>query len=166
MRDGMRHSTNLRILKYHEDIFPFNGREQEFHDRFKPYEVVEIKDNVCLEEGINRCIELICGTGSLPYSNAVALIGVGDGTITATSNQTGWQGGTYEYASMETGFPSLGDQAMRFKGSFASGNAEFAWREWAVVNGTASDKHLNRKQESMGEKTGGTWTLEGTITLS
>lgn len=165
-RETLNWHCKGRVLKYNEDITPFKGKEDEFHRIFKPYEIREFKDNCLLEEGINRLWTLICGTGSLPYSEANTLLGVGDGTAIATPNQTGLQGGTYEYASMETGFPSLGAQAARFKGSWASGNAEFAWYEWAIVNGTAADIHMNRKAESLGTKSGGTWTLEVTITLS
>ena len=43
--------------------------------------------------------------------------------------------------------------------------ANYAWNEWVVKQSTSA-KCLNRKVESLGTKSSGTWTLEVSITLS
>lgn len=160
--------AEARLLKFKEDITPYKERkaEAEFYRLFQPFEVKNFKGNCLLQEGINQMFSLICGVPSYPYDNANSLIGVGDGTAIATPNQTALAGGTYSFAAMETGFPSLGAQAARFKSSFGAAIANHAWYEWTIVNGTVSDKNMNRKAENLGVKASGTWTLEVSVTLS
>ena len=66
---------------------------------------------------------------------------------------------------METGYPTSTTQKATFKSSFGSDDANYAWEEWVVKQAT-STICLNRKVESLGVKTTGTWTLEISITLS
>ena len=167
-REGLKLDSKVRLLKYAEDITPYaeKGLEEEFYKKFKPLEVKESEHNVALNEGINQIFALICGVGSIFYNNATARIGVGNGTTAAAAAQTGLQGGTYAFAAMETGFPSLGAQKAIFKASFGAAEANFPWYEWTVDNGATSDKNLNRKQESLGTKSSGTWTLEVEISAS
>jgi hypothetical protein len=66
---------------------------------------------------------------------------------------------------MESGYPTSTTQKVTLKSSFGSGDANYAWQEWVVKQAT-STICLNRKVESLGTKSSGTWTLEVTITLS
>ncbi|GAI97162.1 unnamed protein product, partial [marine sediment metagenome] len=77
------------------------------------------------------------------------------------------QGGSTEFKGMEATYPTFGTlQKVIFKSSFGAAEANFTWEEWTVDNGAAADKNLNRKVESLGTKSGGTWTLEVSITLT
>jgi hypothetical protein len=163
--------AHIRLLKYKEDIAPFEklGKEAEFHKLFKPFEIREIEGNLLLNEGIDEMWDLVCGTGSpTQFSNANAYIGVGDSSTAAAAAQTGLQAASNKlYKAMETGYPTTTTQKATFKSSFGDSEANFAWNEWTVANGNSDDsKNMNRKVESLGTKSSGTWTLEVSITLS
>ena len=160
-----------RLLKYKEDITPFakEGKEADFHKLFNPYEVIEIEDNCLLNSGINEMWDLVTGVVSGAahiYDNAAAQIGVGDSVTAADATQTDLQAAANKtYKAMEAGYPTSTAQKATFKSSFGSADANYAWQEWVVKQAT-SLICLNRKVESLGTKSTGTWTLEVDITLS
>lgn len=160
-----------RLSKYHEDITPFaeQGKEAEFHRLFKPYEVIEMAHNCLLNTGINEMWDLVTGVVSGAthiYDNAAATIGVGDSATAAAATQTDLQAVTNKtYKAMEAGYPTSTTQKATFKSSFGSSDANYVWNEWVVKQAT-STICLNRKVESLGTKSSGTWTLEVDITLS
>lgn len=160
-----------KLLKYHEDITPFakEGREAEFHKLFKPYEVKEMEHNCLLNTGIDKMWDLITGAVSGTdhiYDNAKAQIGVGDDATIADATQTDLLADPNKtYKGMESGYPTSETQKVTFKSSFGSADANYTWNEW-VVKQLTSLVCLNRKVESLGTKSTGTWTLEVDITLS
>ncbi|HUT96626.1 MAG TPA: hypothetical protein VMW60_00705 [Dehalococcoidales bacterium] len=158
-----------RLSKYREDIESYRGEEAEFHEKFKPYEVIEGEGNCLLNAGINEMWDLICGevSGSEHiFDNAAAQIGVGDSSTAATPSQTDLQAATNKtYKGMESDYPTSTSQKATFKASFGDSDANYAWNEWVVKQATSA-KCLNRKVESLGTKSSGTWTLEVSITLS
>lgn len=168
-KDTARWLCRYRLSKYQEDIGAYQGREAEFHDKFKPYEVIEGEGNCLLNSGINEMWDLITGevSGSgYIFDNAAAQIGVGDSSTAATPSQTDLQAATNKtYKGMESGYPTSTSQKATFKASFGDSEANYAWNEWVVKQATSS-KCLNRKVESLGTKSSGTWTLEVSITLS
>ena len=159
----------FKLSKYREDIEPYRGREDEFHKLFTPYQVIEGKGNCLLNTGIDEMWDLITGAVSGAghiYDNANAQIGVGDSDSAAEVTQTDLQAETNKtYKGMEEGYPISLSQKVTFKSSFGSSEANYAWNEW-VVKQSSSAVCLNRKVDSMGTKTSGTWTLEVEITLS
>jgi len=157
-----------RLRKYHEDIEPFQGREDEFHQLFKPYEVIEGEGNCLLNTGIDEMWDLVTGAVSGAdhiLDNTHAQIGVGDSDTAADATQTDLQGTNKTYKGMETSYPTSTSQKATFKSSFGNDDANYAWKEWVVKQSTSA-KCLNRKVENLGTKTSGTWTLEVSITLS
>lgn len=158
-----------RLSKYRQDIEAFRGREADFHQLFKPYEVIEGEGNCLLNTGIDEMWDLITGVVSGNdhiFDNSYAQIGVGDSSTAADASQTDLQAATNKtYKGMETGYPTSTSQKATFKASFGSTDANYAWNEWVVKQST-SGKCLNRKVESLGTKSSGTWTLEVSITLS
>jgi len=156
----------FRLSKYHQDIEPYRGREDEFHRLFTPYEVIEGEGNCLLNTGIDEMWDLITGASSNHYDNSNAQIGVGDSSTAADPSQTDLQAASNKtYKGMETGYPASSSQKVTFKSSFGASDANYAWNEWVVKQSTSAIC-LNRKVESLGTKSGGTWTLEVTITLS
>lgn len=135
----------------------------------KPYEILEGEGNLMLNSGINKIWDLVDGTvtgTSHDYSTTKATIGVGDSATAAAATQTDLQAATNKlYKGMESGFPTSTDQKITFKSSFGTAEANYAWNEW-VVRQLTSLVCLNRKVESLGTKSTGTWTLEVSITLS
>ena len=155
-----------RLSKYHQDIEPYHGREDEFHRLFKPYEVIEGEENCLLNSGINEIWDLVTGASANHYDNNNDQIGVGDSNTAANATQTDLQAATNKtYKGMESGYPTSTSQKVTFKASFGSTEANYAWEEWVVKHSTSAIC-LNRKVESLGTKSTGTWTLEVQISLS
>ena len=158
-----------KLSRYHQDIEPYRGREDEFHQLFKPYEVIEGEGNCLLNTGIDEIWDLVTGAvsgASHIFDNAAAQIGVGDSNTAADATQTDLQAATNKtYKGMESGYPTSTSQKATFKASFGSSEANYAWEEWVVKQSTSAIC-LNRKVESLGTKSTGTWTLEVEISLS
>ena len=164
--DSARWQCRFRLSKYRQDIKAYRGHESEFHELFEPYEVREGEGNCLLNTGIDEMWDLIAGDSANHFNNAAAQIGVGDSSTAASPSQTDLQAASNKtYKAMESGYPTTTTQKATFKSSFGESDANYAWNEW-VVKQSASGKCLNRKVESLGTKSGGTWTLEVTITLS
>ena len=165
---------HYRLEKRNGDINAFRTPEERkaFLENTVPYEVKEGEGNCLLNSGINEIWDLVTGVqaGALRiFDNANSKIGVGDSTTGANATQTDLQAASNKkYNAMEDGFPTSTTQKATFKSSFGAAEANYAWQEWVVksVSGTPSNICLNRKVESLGPKTTGTWTLEITITLS
>jgi hypothetical protein len=156
----------FRLSKYQEDIKPYRDKETEFHRLFKPYEVIEGEGNCLLNTGIDEMWDLIVGDSANHFTNAGAQIGVGDSNTAAVASQTDLQAATNKtYKGMESGYPTSTSQKATFKASFGASDANYTWNEWVIKQSTSA-KCLNRKVESLGTKSGGTWTLEVNITLS
>ena len=165
-QESARWLCRFRLRKYRQDIDPYRGREDSFHRLFKPYEVIEGEGNCLLNTGIDEMWDLIVGDSANHFNNASTQIGVGDSNTAASPSQTDLQAATNKtYKGMDSGYPTSASQKATFKASFGSGDANYAWNEWVVKQAT-SGKCLNRKVESLGTKSGGTWTLEVSITLS
>jgi len=165
-KDAARWLCHYRLSKYHQDITPYRGSEAAFHERFQPYEVIEGEGNCLLNTGIDEMWDLIIGDSANHLSSTYAQVGVGDSTTAANASQTDLQAATNKtYKGMESGYPTSTDQKATFKASFGDAEANYAWNEW-VVKQSSSAKCLNRKVESLGTKSSGTWTLEVSITLS
>lgn len=165
-QDVARWRCHYKLSKYQEDIDSYRGIEDEFHRLFKPYGVIEGKGNCLLNSGIDEMWDLITGVSSNYYNNASAQIGVGDSSTAAQPTQTDLQAATNKtYKGMDSGYPTSTSQKITLKSSFGPSEANYAWNEWVVKQSTSAIC-LNRKVESLGTKTSGTWTLEVTITLS
>jgi hypothetical protein len=169
-QDIARWKCHYRLEKRHGDINACKTLEERlaFLENTKPYVVIEGEGNLLLNEGINEMWKLICGGTATAYNNTNARIGVGNGsTPAADAEQAGLQGGSTAFKAMEGGYPTSGtNQKAIFKSSFGAEDGNFAWEEWTVDNGAVADLNLNRKVESLGTKSGGTWTLEVSTTLS
>ncbi len=124
--------------------------------------------NSMLNEGSQQLIDLAIEADAVNYyTNALARMGVGDGTGAVVATQTGLLGGSTSFVAMEATFPSRTTERVDFKGSYADGVAEFAWEEFSVDNGASSNKNLQRLLASKGTKgTGEVWTAEVQITFS
>jgi len=168
LQDWAKHKTEWTIERYHEDIAKAGLSLEEFQRRFRPYSVSRFEGNVLLNEGINNVLTTVLGGGSpTVYDNTNARLGVGDSSTAEDASQTGLQAASNKaWVAMEGGYPTYGSsQQIVWRSSFNGSTANFAWNEWVVKQSTSS-KCLNRKVESLGTKTSGTWTLEVDITLS
>lgn len=107
------------------------------------------------------------------FANANAKIGVGASSVAAAASQTGLQTtGTKTFSSMQATYPthttgtSTGARSASFRAVFTTAQANYAWKEWVIVNSTGQ-RALNRKVQSLGTKTSAAqWTFTATLTLS
>lgn len=129
-----------------------------------------ILGNLLLNEGINELWTLGAGGGGTAFNNSNSYLGVGDDSTAEAASQTGLQAATNKlYKAMDATYPTYGtSQKITFRSTFASGDANFAWNEFTVANGSSdSGKNLNRKVSAQGTKTSGqSWQLTLEITLS
>jgi len=101
------------------------------------------------------------------FDATYAHIGVGDSAAGFAATQTDLQAVTNKFRRpMEATFPTLATNAINFKSSFGTDEANFAWAEWGVFNHVSAGTMLNRKVEALGTKTGGTWVLTVTLTVN
>jgi hypothetical protein len=128
----------------------------------------EVKGNGLLNEGIAEMLDLMAGEGSpTAFNTANARIGVGDSTTAFSAAHTDLQAATNKtYKGMNGVYPTRTAQTMDWQADFTSGEANYAWQEWVIDNGATAAKTLNRKVESLGTKSTGTWTLTGSVTIS
>lgn len=139
-----------KLSKYREDIEPYRGKEAEFYKLFKPYEVIEMEGNALLNAGIDLIWDLVTGTSAAHFDTANFKVAV---YIVDT-----WVNGV-----SDGGYPTSSAQAVTFKASWTGASGDGVWSKWRVTNGTIA---MNEKTEALGTKSGGTWTLEVSITLS
>jgi hypothetical protein len=140
---------------------------EKFDDDGRFLDRVEVEGNILVTAGIQLLEDLLIGAGGTAFNNANARIGVGDSTTAAAIGQVDLQAATNKLRkAMDATFPSRSGTTLTWKSSFTSGEANFAWQEWAVFNSASGATMLNRKVESLGTKSSGTWTLQVDITIS
>lgn len=138
-----------------------------------PQAVISGEGNLLVTSGISALWSSLTGLASVTaFSNANAMIGVGNGTTAASVGQTDLQGASKLRKAMSATFPSLSGAVLTFKSQFITSEANYAWEEWAVFNVSGSAAALpaamlNRRVVSLGTKTSSaTWDLTCSITLS
>jgi len=155
----------------------------------KPYEVIEDEGNLLLNNGINRLLNLLIGTGSIAaYATSGAgqmRIGAGDGSTAVTAADTDLSavaGSTHRWFNKsDASNPTVSAQTLTCVSTFASADGNFAWNEWGVdgggstsgntvgTNSSTTSALLNRKVpgSSLGTKaSGASWAFTITITIS
>jgi len=168
-----RCKTTLR--KFEGDASEYIARlgEEEglrrFYAEHSPSDEIVREGNILTQTGINQIWLALTGGAMTAYSNANARLGVGNSTTAAQATDTDLLGGSTAWKGMEAGYPivsALADRKVTFRSIFGSGDGNFAWQEWAVDNGAAEHKILNRKVEGLGTKSSGSWQLTVEISLS
>ena len=133
-----------------------------------PYEVVSDGQNIILDNGANEILKIISGTGGTVYNNTNTKIYVGTSTTAENASQTGVlaTGSNRAYAAVDPGYPTVDGRTVVYRATFGDAEANFAWNEASIVNGTEINAvAMNRKVSSMGTKNGGAWTIQITISL-
>ena len=101
------------------------------------------------------------------FDNGHAYLGVGDSTTAFAAAQTDLQAASNKLRkAMSAGYPQRTGNVLTFRAGFGTGEANFAWQEWALFNAAAAGDMLNRKVESLGTKTSAdVWVLTATVTV-
>lgn len=102
------------------------------------------------------------------FDNSNAYLGVGDSTTAFAAAQTDLQASTNKLRkAMDATYPQRSSNVLTFRSTFATGDANFAWQEWAVFNASSSGTMLSRKVESLGTKTSAqSWQFTAQITVN
>ncbi len=119
--------------------------------------------------GRDLIAEILIGEGTAAdwFDATNAHIGVGDTNTAFNAAQTDLVAATNKFRQgMEANFPARTDNAIDFKASFGTDDANYAWLEWGVFNHASTGLMLNRKVENLGTKSGGTWVLTVTLTVN
>lgn len=145
-------------------------RTEDYEAGAPPDTVAEYEGNLLLNAGITRLGNLLVGAGGTAFNTANSRIGVGNSSTAAAAGQTDLQGASKYFKLVDSA--GWSGQVGTWVATFGSGDANFAWEEWGIDNGTASSATvtaplLNRKVTSMGTKgSGSTWVMTVTITVS
>lgn len=177
--DGFRYRTLWLCEKWSEEAAAFARRKLSLVSGAEissaalralgvaPELVEERAGNLLLNEGIGAALDLIIGVGGTAFDAAHARVGVGDSATAESASQTDLQASSNKlYKAMNATYPSRSAQTVTWQADFGSSEANFAWAEWTVDNGSVAAINLNRKVQSFGTKATGVWTLSGAITLS
>lgn len=141
----------------------------------EPEEVVEVAGNLLLNAGIQRLEDLLIGAGGTAFNNANSRLGVGNSNTAEVATQTDLSAAAgaanRQFKVMNATFPSRAVNVISWASDFLTGEANFAWAEWGIDNGTVTGTTvtapmLNRKVAALGTKATGTWTLTGTLTIT
>ena len=146
-----------------------------------PFETVEEEGNLLMYGGVSCLWQCLIGNGTGTagqtltfFNNGNAYIGVGDSNTAAAATQTDLQAATNKLRkAMDATYPThtdattSGAATITFRSTYATGDANWAWEEWAIFNGSSGGRMLNRKVVALGTKTSAaSWVFTVTITLS
>lgn len=197
--DGGFWSPVAVVDKYEEDACQWVRRELDWAPDarveaavlesfgIKPYESLESVGNALLNNGINRLLNLLIGTGSIvgyTINNGAGTsrLGVGNGVTAVAASDTDLSAAAGSanrwFQISDAAYPTVSAQTLTMKSTFATGDGNFAWQEWGIDGGGATSANtvgtntaslaalLNRKIASLGTKVSGSWALTVTITVS
>jgi len=124
--------------------------------------------NIFLQEGIQEIWDLTIGAGGTTlYNNANARTGVGSDATAEAATQTGLIDGTPTFKAMDATYPIRTAQTVDFRSTYVGGDANEAWNEFTVDNGSVRNKNIHRKVSAQGTKTSGqTWVLTISLTIA
>jgi hypothetical protein len=115
--------------------------------------------------GINFLSQAAIGQGT-PFNSTNARIGVGDGTVAFSADQTDLQGQSKFRKGMDDTYPRATPPVVTFRSTFNPSEANFPWNEWGIFNAATGGVMLNRVLETNGVKQANqTWILEVAITF-
>lgn len=117
--------------------------------------------------GRNFIAQAIINDSPTFFTNANAHLAVGDSTTAFAVGQTDLQATTNKLRkAMDATYPTRATNALTFKATYGTSEANFAWNEWGIFNASTGGVMLNRKVESLGTKVAGTATWVFTVTLT
>lgn len=175
MGDSLKQRTLLVVHKFHApDLRPDDNLTlDELMDHCgSPFEVLEKAGNLLMYGGASAQWETLIGNAFTNFGNTNANIGVGDSNTAEAATQTDLQAASNKFRQAtssvtHTDGTAVGNASAVWVATFATGNANFAWQEWAIFNANTSGRMLNRKVVSLGTKTSAqSWVATATLTLA
>lgn len=182
--ESARWRCQTKLERYEADIDDYRRRygkeegERRFFAEHKPAAVEEQEGNLLMYGGVSCLWEALIGatrTGNqLPFDNTNAYLGVGDSSTAEAATQTDLQASSNKLRkAMDATYPqhtdgtTSGAASIVYKSTFGTSDANFAWQEWGLFNGSSAGRMLNRKVSSLGTKTSAaSWAFTITLSLS
>lgn len=160
--------------------------------KIRPYEVIEVDpgNQLCDTSpatGVEHLMKSVftTGTRNSVSDNTHTGLGVGSTATADAGNETGLLYASSCWNPMDATFPQIAANTgvVTLKASYATAASDFAWNEYGacIPNQTSAPTAvstaqvttlptgyalLNRKAASLGTKSGGTWALTMTLTIS
>ncbi len=162
----------------HTLLRKFRGDSTDLADLF---DEVSIDGNLLMYGGASAQWETLLGNGTTTsgqtltyFNNANSYIGVGDSSTAEAATHTDLQAATNKLRkAMDATYPThtdgtaSGNASAVWRSTFATSDANYAWNEWGIFNGSSGGRMLNRKVQSLGTKTSAaSWQLTVTLTLA
>lgn len=117
--------------------------------------------------GAELIASVVTGGTETLYTNANAHLGVGDGTTAFSVSQTDLAGTNKTRKPMSSAYPTAVGAIMTFRSVFDTGDANFAWEEWGIFNGSSAGEMLLREVVNLGTKTSAqSWQLTAIVTVT
>jgi len=184
--DSLRWTAHVKVQKWDDDQVAWVSRKSgilapqgdDLERLVTPWETREVPYNLLTTAGLGRITSLIIGGGGQAATATATRLGVGNSSTAAVVGDTDLAAsagsGNRQFQVMDATYPQQSAGVMTFKATFATGEANFVWNEWAIDIGTPTVTAgttvnavlLNRKVASLGTKVSGSWVLTTTITLS
>lgn len=120
------------------------------------------------DAGATHYAKTTIGESVTPFDNTNARICVGDSSTAFAKSQTDLQASSNKVRkAMDATYPQRSGTTLEFRATFATGDANFTWREWGIANDASAGTLLNRKVQSLGTKTNVmTWLTVATIIVN
>lgn len=175
--DALQWHNHWRIAQYLGDWTP---EQIACGEAGEPFEVTEGEGNLLVYGGASCLWECLKGNGTATpaqtltyFDNTNAKLGVGDSNSAAVVTQTDLQAGANKLRkAMDVTFPThtdgttvLGNAQIVYQSTFATGDANFAWEEFALFNAATAGRMLFRKVQSLITKTSAA-TVVFTVTIT
>lgn len=118
--------------------------------------------------GRNFIAQAIMNDSPTFFDNSNAYLGAGDSNTAFSAAQTDLQAASNKVRkAMEATYPQRSTNVLTFRSLFGTSDANFAWEEWALFNGSSGGTMLSRKAESLGTKANTqSWQLTADITVA
>lgn len=164
----------LAVWRCHIQVAKFWG---DWTPDSTPYDILDIDGNMLVYGGVSALWEM--ATADTPaiarFTSANSAIGVGDSATASTAAMTDLQGTNKLRKLVNGGYPEhtdgtgVANNTVRFRSTFDTTEANFAWNEAGVFNSTtvSGSRMLNRRVQSMGTKTStSSWQITFDISIT
>jgi hypothetical protein len=123
--------------------------------------------NLVTDAGENITAKLLTGNAETALNNANAYLGVSSDSTAAAETDTSIPSATWR--PMNATYPvNPSGSSFTLQSDYTSGLGNFAWNRWGIGNGSnpgTTGRLFSNKTESLGTKSGGTWTLSATPSI-
>lgn len=117
------------------------------------------------DTGRRAMLDLTCALGAVPHFGSTnAYLGVGTGSTAFAASQTALI--TAEVREIVDTGGTRSTDTLTWVASYETGDANQAWNEEGVFNASTTGTMLARRNDALGTKASGVWTLTFTLAVT